>query len=307
MARLTLVIMGTAAFAVPSLEAVLGAGHRVAAAYSQPPRPAGRGMAARPTPLAQAAMDRGLGVLTPESLDDPAELETLARLAPDAIVVVAYGLILPKSVLAVPRLGCLNVHPSLLPRWRGAAPVARAIEAGDAETGVTIMLMDEGLDSGPILSAERVPVPADATTPSLEADLAGRGARLLALALDGLAAGTLVPRPQPEQGASYARKLKRAEARLDWSQPADVLERRVRAFQPWPGAHAVLGGLMIKVLVAEVATGAAAPGTLLDDGLTVACGTGALRLVRVQRPGRPATDGAAFLRGARLRPGARFA
>jgi len=304
MVGLDVVVMGTAAFAVPSLEAVLAAGHRVCAVYSQPPRRHGRGMKEARAPLHEAALRHGLDVRTPASLRDADVQAAFAAHAPDAAVVVAYGLILPRAILALPRLGCLNVHPSVLPRWRGAAPVARAIEAGDAETGVAIMLMNEGLDNGPVLASERLPMPPDATTPTLEADLARRGARLLVAALDALATGRARPRPQAADGVSYARKLGRDEDRIDWREPATAIERRVRAFQPWPGAVFRLGDDWIKVLEAKLAEGAGAPGTLLDDRLTVACGTGALRLVRVQRAGRPATDGAAFLRGARLVPGA---
>jgi methionyl-tRNA formyltransferase len=255
-------------------------------------------------PLHEAALRHGLDVRTPASLRDAEVQAAFAALAPDAAVVIAYGLILPRAILAVPRLGCLNVHPSLLPRWRGAAPVARAIEAGDAETGVAIMQMDEGLDSGPVLACERLPMPPDATTPTLETDLAHRGARLLVEALDALAAGHARPRPQPSDGITYARKLGRDEGRIDWREPAVAIERRVRAFQPWPGAAFRLADGWIKVLESRLADGSGAPGTLLDDRLTVACGEGALRLGRVQRAGRPPTDGAAFLRGARLAPGA---
>lgn len=304
MTRLSLVVMGAALFAVPSLEALLVAGHSILAVYSQPPRPSGRGMKERPTPLHAAALAHGLAVRTPRTLKDPAAVAALVALASDAVVVAAYGLILPRAVLDVPRLGCVNVHPSLLPRWRGAAPVARAIEADDPEVGVAIMLMEAGLDRGPILMDERMPTPPGATTPMLEAELADRGARLLVAALDGLATGRLTPRPQPAAGVTYAAKLTREEGRLDWTAPAEVLERRVRAFQPWPGTFFHVGGVLVKVLEARLAEGAGPPGTLLDNRLTVACGEGALRLLRVQRDGRPPTDGASFLRGARLAPGA---
>lgn len=304
MSRLDLVFMGAAAFAVPSLEAILAAGHAVRAVYTQPPRPSGRGMKEKRTPVHDAAGARGLEVRAPVSLRDAMILAALAALRADAFVVAAYGLILPGAVLALPRLGCVNVHPSLLPRWRGAAPVARAIEAGDTETGVAIMLMDEGLDSGPVLALERLAMPPDATTPTLEADLAARGARLLVRVLDDLAAGRARPVPQPAGGVTYARKLGRDDGALDWRLPAAVLERRIRAFQPWPGAWFRLGADTVKVLAAMPAVGTGAPGTLLDDRLTVACGEDALRLIRVQRAGRPPTDGAAFLRGARLAPGA---
>jgi methionyl-tRNA formyltransferase len=304
MARLRLVVMGTAPFAVPSLEAVLAAGHAVACVYTQPPRAGGRGMRAMPSAVQVAAERNGLPVRTPASLRDPPEQAAFAALRADAAVVAAYGLILPRPILVAPRLGCLNVHPSLLPRWRGAAPVARTIEAGDAETGVSIMAMDEGLDTGPILMRRTVPVPPDARTPTLEAELATLGAELLAMTLDGLAAGTLVAEAQGPVGATYARKLTRAEGRIDWREPAATIERRVRAFDPWPGCHTEAAGRSLKVLEAEIVEGDGPPGTLLDGRFTVACGVGALRLARVQRPGRGATDGEAFLRGARLKPGA---
>ena len=224
-------------------------------------------------------------------------------------VVVAYGLILPPAVLASPRLGCINVHASLLPRWRGAAPIQRAILAGDGETGVTIMQVDEGLDTGPMLLAEAVPIGAKETGSTLHDTLAALGARLIVTALECLAAGTLSARPQPAEGATYAAKLQRGEGRLDWRRPAADLERAVRAFSPWPGAEFEVNGSRIKVLGAEVVPGdpATAPGTVLDNGLTVACGAGALRLLKVQRAGRAAMDAEAFLRGFDLAPGIRLA
>jgi methionyl-tRNA formyltransferase len=222
---------------------------------------------------------------------------------------VAYGLILPKLILETPRLGCVNVHASLLPRWRGAAPIQRAILAGDAETGVTIMRMDEGLDTGPMLLEERVAIRADETAETLHDTLAALGAKLIVPALDGLAAGTLPTRPQPVEGVTYASKLTRAEARLDWNKPATQLGRQVRAFTPWPGAWFEHGKEQIKVLAAAAAprASAAVPGTVLDDALTVACGEGALRLLRVQRPGRAPMDAASLLRGFALPSGTRLA
>ena len=310
---LRLAFLGTPDFAVPALRALAGAGHEIAAVYSQPPRPAGRGHKTRPSPVQALAEARGWPLRTPRSLKDAAAQDDFAALGLEAAVVVAYGLILPRAVLAVPRLGCLNIHASLLPRWRGAAPIQRAILAGDKETGVSIMLMDEGLDTGPVLLAERVPIGPAATAAALHDDLAALGARLILEALQGLAEGRLAPRPQPAEGACYAAKLSRAESALDWRRPAAELERQVRAFCPWPGATAALAGELpgetVKVLAAERVEGraGAAPGTVLDAALTVACGTDALRLTRVQRAGKAAMAAADFLRGFSLAPGTRLA
>lgn len=295
--------MGTAAFALPVLAAVLDAGHVVACVYTQPPRAAGRGLRPRASPVQDAAERHGLPVRSPSSLKDPSEQAAFGAIGADAAVVAAYGLLLPPPVLEAPRLGCLNVHPSLLPRWRGAAPVARTIEAGDALTGVTIMLMDAGLDTGPVLLQREVPVPARARTGPFEADLAALGGRLMVAALAGLDEGSLVPQPQAAAGITYAPKLGRAEGLIDWRLPAAALEQRIRAFDPWPGSHATVGAVGLKVLDALVTDGDGAPGTLLDDRFTVACGSGALRLDRVRRAGRAATSGPDFLRGARLAVG----
>jgi len=290
---LRLAFMGAAAFAVPALDALAGAGHDIVCVYSQPPRPAGRGRRERPTPVHARASELGLPVVTPTSLRGAEQQAAFAALGLDVAVVAAYGLLLPRAILDGPRLGCVNLHPSLLPRWRGAAPAAHAILAGDSETGMTIMQMDEGLDTGPILAQARVAMPPRATTASLEAELAG--------------AGRAAPRPQGEEGATYAAKFAKENGLLDWSQSAAELDRRVRALSPWPGAFFALGETTVKVLAAEPMEGRGAPGTLLDRDMTVACGSGALRLVEVQRAGRPATDGAAFLRGLRLDPGAALA
>ncbi|MGE0745945.1 MAG: methionyl-tRNA formyltransferase [Rhodospirillales bacterium] len=305
MARLRLAFMGTPDFAVPALAALVDAGHDVAAAYSQPPRPAGRGMKPAPSPVHRFAEDRGIPVRTPATLKDPAEQAAFAALGLDAAVVAAYGLILPPPVLAAPRLGCLNIHASLLPRWRGAAPIQRAILAGDAETGVTIMQMDAGLDTGPMLLAEAAPIAPDTTGASLHDALAALGARMIVVALDRLAAGALPATPQPAAGATYARKLDRAEARIDWSQPATAVERQVRAFDPWPGTWFEHAGERIRVLAAALADGraGAAPGTVLDDRLAVACGDGAVRILRLQRQGKAALVAEAFLRGFALPAG----
>ena len=311
---LRLAFMGTPDFAVPVLTALAEAGHDIVCVYSQPPRPAGRGQKPRPAPVQALAEARGWPLRTPRSLKDPAEQAAFAGLGLDAAVVVAYGLLLPAPILAAPRLGCLNVHASLLPRWRGAAPIQRAILAGDAETGITIMQMDEGLDTGPMLLQDRLPIGEATTAADLHDALAGLGAALIVRALAGLARGDLRARPQPEDGVTYAAKLERAEGRLDWRLPAAELARRVRAFAPWPGAFTELpGGKQpdrLKVLAAEAviveARAPAAPGTLLAGGLTVACGEGALRLLEVQRAGKAAMSAAAFLRGRPLPPGTRL-
>ena len=302
---LRIAFMGTPDFAVPILRALIAAGHEVIAVYTQPPRPAGRGHREQPSPVQRAAEAAGVPVHAPVKLD-AAERERFRALGLDAAVVAAYGLILPKAVLAAPRLGCLNVHASLLPRWRGAAPIQRAILAGDAETGVTIMQMDEGLDTGPMLLAEPVAIGRETTAASLHDELATLGARLIVRALAGCADGALVARPQPAEGVTYAKKLARDEGRLDWGKSAVELERAVRALNPAPGVWFEHGGERIKVLAATVlASGTGAPpGTILDGALTIACHTGALRLTRLQRSGRAAMDAEAFLRGYPLLPGA---
>ena len=306
MGRLSLAFFGTPDFAVPVLAGLLEAGHGVVCVYSQPPRPAGRGHRARSAPVHRFAEARGLAVRTPATLKDPKAQRDFAALGLDAAVVAAYGLLLPAEILSAPRLGCLNVHASLLPRWRGAAPIARAILAGDAESGVTIMRMSEDLDSGVIVLQERMPVPSAATAASLEDALAGLGARLIVQALDGLDRGRLEPVPQPADGVTWAAKLTRAEGRLDWHRPAAELERRVRAFAPQPGAWFTHDGERIKVLAAAIAPaeGEGRPGVVLDDRLTVACGEDALRLLELQRAGRAAMSAAAFLRGYEIPAGA---
>ena len=306
MPGLRLAFMGTPDFAVPSLVALAEAGHEIACVYSQPPRPAGRGHKERPSPVQRLAEARGWPLRTPASLKEPEAQAAFADLGLDAAVVVAYGLILPKAILDAPRLGCLNAHASLLPHWRGAAPIQRAILAGDAESGVTIMQMDEGLDSGAILLRQAVPIGPATTAATLHDELATLGADLLVQALDGLAAGTLAGRAQDEAKACYAEKLSRDEGRLDWRRPAAALARQVRALTPWPGAVAALpGGGRLKVLRAEALEGSSGPpGTLLDPAMTVACGEGALRLLEVQKAGKATVEGAAFLRGARLAAGA---
>ncbi len=309
MTRLRLAFLGTPDFALPCLEALAAAGHEIVCAYCQPPRPAGRGNKPRPSPVQALAEARGWPLRTPASLRNPDQQQAFAALGLDAAVVVAYGLLLPGPILAAPRLGCLNLHASLLPRWRGAAPIQRAILAGDLETGVTIMQLDEGLDTGPILLQETVPIGPATTAAEMHGRLAELGARMMVQALDGLDRGTLTPRPQPAEGATYAAKLERSEGCLDWRRPAAELERRVRAFDPWPGAYAELPGRKgperISVLACEVQDrdlGAEA-GLVLDDRLTIACAEGALRLARVRRAGRAAMDAPEFLRGFPVPPG----
>jgi len=291
-----IVFMGTPDFALAALQALHGAGHEIACVYSQPPRPAGRGHKERPSRVQAWAEAQGLTVRTPRSLKDGDELATFAALDADVAVVAAYGLILPRAVLAAPRHGCINIHASLLPRWRGAAPIQRAILAGDRETGITIMRMDEGLDTGPILLREAMPIDR-MTAGELHDALAVLGARLIVDALGGLEEGMLVPEPQPAEGVTYAAKIGREEARIDWRQEAEAVERQVRAFAPRPGAWFEAGGKRVKVLTADVVDGEGTPGEVLDDRLTVACGRGALRLVTVQREGKAPSDAEAFLRG----------
>jgi len=297
--RLRLVFMGTPDFAVPILDALVAAGHDLAAVYCQPPRPAGRGHHPQPSPVQARATALGLPVRHPLSLRPEEVKAEFAALALDAAVVAAYGLILPKAILEAPRLGCLNVHASLLPRWRGAAPIQRALLAGDPETGVTIMQMDPGLDTGPMLLVGRVPIDPQTTTPELHDALAVLGATLVVQALDGVAADSLVPTPQPTEGVTYAAKLDRTEGVLDWHNPASDIERRVRALNPWPGVWFEHAGERIKVLqaAAEPFEGSAVPGTVTDDRLGIACTMGLFRPLLLQRPGRGALPIDAYLRG----------
>jgi len=303
-----LIFMGTPDFAVPALAALLDAGHAVAAVYCQPPRPAGRGMAPRPSPVQAFAESRDLTLRMPARLKDPAEHERFAALEADAAVVAAYGLILPPPILAAPRHGCINIHASLLPRWRGAAPIHRALLAGDAETGITIMQMEAGLDTGPMLMQRRVPIAPDATAQSLHDTLAALGAQAIVAALEEIRDGTLRATPQKDAEATYAAKLTRDEGRLSWAEPAAVLERKVRGLTPWPGAWFELGWERIKVLKAELAPGraGAAPGTVLDDRLAIACGEGAFRPLMLQRAGRGALPVEDFLRGFPIAAGTRL-
>ncbi|MCS6891730.1 MAG: methionyl-tRNA formyltransferase [Rhodovarius sp.] len=293
------IFMGSPEFAVPALRAI-AARHRVVAVYCQPPRPAQRGQKETPCPVHRAALELGLPVRTPARLRHATEEQAaFAALEADVAVVAAYGLILPRPMLEAPRRGCLNIHASLLPRWRGAAPIQAAILHGDAESGVTIMRMEEGLDTGPILLAEAMPLHPRITTPELTRALAELGARLILRALDE----DPPPRPQPAEGVTYAPRLTKADGRLLWQQPAIALERRVRAMNPWPGAFFLAGEERIRLhdAIAEAAPAAAEPGQLLAPDL-VACGEGALRLLRLQRPGRAVLEAAAFLRGYALPP-----
>ncbi|MBR0651158.1 methionyl-tRNA formyltransferase [Roseomonas terrae] len=293
--------MGSPDFAVPALRALHDAGHEIAAVYTQPPRPAGRGHRETPCPVHRAALDLGLEVRTPARVKrDITQHDAFAALNLDAAVVAAYGLILPKPMLDAPKRGCLNIHASLLPRWRGAAPIHAAILAGDAESGVTIMRMEEGLDTGPMLLKEATPIGPDTTVQVLHDALSEIGARLILRALAEDPPAT----PQPEAGVTYAAKLTKEDGRLDWSLDAAALERRVRALNPWPGTFFVHSGEQIRILAARIEPGSGTPGTLLDDTALVATGSGALRLLRLQRPGRAAMDADAFLRGFAMPRGA---
>lgn len=297
---LRLVFMGTPDFAVPVLDAFLRAGDEIAAVYSQPPRPAGRGQKLTPSPVHAFAEQNGLTVRHPVSLKTPEAQAEFAALNADAAVVVAYGLLLPKAVLDAPRLGCFNLHASLLPRWRGAAPIQRAIMAGDAETGVCAMQMDVGLDTGPVLDCARVAIGPRMTVTDLHDELARVGAPLMVRVLHAFADGKITPQPQATDGVTYAAKLARDEGRIDWTKPAIEIDRMVRALNPGPGTTFELNGERIKLLAAEPVSGSGTPGQMLDDAGMVACGDGALKLLRLQRPSKSAVNIADFLRGLAL-------
>lgn len=298
-----IVFLGTPHFAVPTLER-LAREHDVVAVYTQPPRPAGRGKGLRPSPVQQRAQALGVAVRSPVTLRDESERQALRELAPEAVVVAAYGLILPPAVLAIPPRGCLNVHASLLPRWRGAAPIQRAILAGDEETGVTIMQMERGLDTGPMLAVRRVAL-ADKDAGALTAELAQVGADAMAQVL--AARDAYPPVPQPEEGVTYAAKVEKGEARLNFSQTADTVARQVRAFAPVPGAFFEHGGERVRVLAAQAVDGKGPPGNVMDGALTIACEEGAIRPSLVQRAGRGAMMPAELLRGFSLPAGTRLA
>jgi methionyl-tRNA formyltransferase len=306
---LKLVFMGTPDFSVPCLDALVAAGHQVVAVYSQPPRPAGRGMAERKSPVHMRAEALGLPVLTPKSLKSPAEQEAFKDHGADAAVVVAYGLLLPRPVLEAPRHGCYNLHASMLPRWRGAAPIQRAIMAGDSQTAVMVMRMEEGLDTGPVCATRVVTIGGNTTAGELHDRLADEGAKLIVAALGELEAGGLKPVAQPEAGVVYAAKIDKSEARIDFTRPARDVHNHIRGLSPFPGAWFEAAGAAgvverIKVLASELAEGRAPPGTVLDDQLTIACGDGAIRLVTVQRAGKRPMTADEFLRGFSLAAGA---
>ncbi|OWY02427.1 methionyl-tRNA formyltransferase [Thioclava sp. IC9] len=290
------IFMGTPEFSVPVLEALAGA-HEVVAVYSQPPRPAGRGKKERPSPVHAKAEELGIEVRTPRNFKAPEDREAFAALNADIAVVVAYGLILPQAILDAPAKGCLNIHASLLPRWRGAAPIHRAIMAGDSQTGICIMQMEAGLDTGPVLLREATEIGATETTGELHDRLSAMGARLILDALSEI--DSLILQPQPENGVTYAAKIDKAEARVDWTRPADEVIRHINGLSPFPGAWTEIAGERIKLLRAAPAEGSGAPGEILD-GFTIACGTGALEILEAQRPGKRPMSGDDVLRGLRL-------
>jgi methionyl-tRNA formyltransferase len=295
---LRLVFMGTPDFAVPTLLEIIGSGHEVVAVYTRAPQPAGRGMALRPSPVAGEAERAALPVFTPQALRDAEAAPAMRARGADAAVVVAYGLILPKAVLDAFSLGAFNLHASLLPRWRGAAPIHRAVMAGDAETGVMVMKMEEGLDTGPIAMAERAPIGPDATTGDLHDELKRRGASLMVRALAALEKGALQLTPQPASGVTYANKIGKDETHIDWTRPWNEVHNHCRGLSPFPGAWSELPGAgRVKVLRTTKGTGDGPPGRVLDDRLTVACGAGAVRLLELQRAGRQPMPTDEFLRG----------
>jgi methionyl-tRNA formyltransferase len=305
---LRLVFMGTPDFAVPTLVEIVGSGHEVVATYTQPAKPAGRGMELRPSPVEREALRFGIQVFTPRTLRSAEAQDVFRAHDADAVVVVAYGLILPRPVLDAPPLGCFNLHASALPRWRGAAPINRAIMAGDAETAVMVMKMEEGLDTGPIAMAERVAIGADMTAGELHDVLARRGADLMVRALGALERGSLRLTPQPETGVTYAAKIDKNETRIDWARPWKAVHDHCRGLSPFPGAWFELPGAgRIKVLRTTRGEGSGAPGTVLDDRLTVACGGGAIRVVELQRASARPMKAEEFLRGTPVAPGTRLA
>ena len=300
------VFMGTPEFSVPTLTEIVSSGHEVVAIYTRAPKPAGRGQAERKSPVHEAAEGFGIPVFTPKSLKGLDEQGVFALHDADVAIVVAYGLLLPKAILEAPRMGCLNLHGSLLPRWRGAAPIQRAVMAGDAQTGVMVMQMDEGLDTGAVALGEVIPIGPDMTAGELHDQMMRVGADLMGRALAALERGSLDFKPQPEDGVTYAKKIEKAESRIDWSLPAGEVHNHIRGLSPFPGAwfELELGGkpVRVKVLRSSLAEGSGAPGTVLGD-LTIACGSGAVRLVQVQREGKSAMDAATFLRGVGAMPG----
>ena len=293
-----LIFMGSPAFSVPVLEALVAAGHEIVAVYTQPPRPAGRGKKQRPCPVHARALALTLDVRHPASLKEAEEQAAFSELRADAAVVVAYGLLLPQELLDAPAHGCLNIHASLLPRWRGAAPIHRAIMAGDRETGICIMQMEAGLDTGPVLYQETISIAPDETTAALHERLSDLGARSIVQSLKDLS--QLQARPQSSVGICYAQKIDKSEAQIDWSLPAEILDRQIRGLSPFPGAWAMLRGERVKFLGSALISceqPLASAGTVLDDDLGIACGSGALRITRLQRAGKSAQSSAEFLRG----------
>ncbi len=304
-----LIFAGTPDFAARTLDALIGSRHALQLVLTQQDRPSGRGLRVQPSPVKALARQRGIAVLQPASLKDPALPEALRRCGAELMVVAAYGLILPQAVLEIPARGAVNIHASVLPRWRGAAPIQRAIFAGDRDTGVSIMQMDAGLDTGPVLTAERIPIRDDDTAHTLHERLATLGARLILEVLDGLESGTLVPVPQPAHGITYALKVHRAEARIDWGKPADFISRQIRAFNPVPLAHCLHGEVEIKIWFARAENARGEPGKILEisgSGILVGSGEGALRITELQRAGGRRMPAAEFLRGARIQPGELF-
>lgn len=299
-----IVFMGTPDFSVPVLEALVDAGHDIAAVYCQPPRPAGRGKKDRPSPVQQRAEALGLDVRHPVSLKTPEALADFQSLQADVAVVVAYGLILPQAILDAPVHGCLNIHASLLPRWRGAAPIHRAIMAGDAETGVCIMQMEADLDTGPVLLREATPIGVEETTAQLHDRLSALGAGLIVQALETL--GTLTPEPQPDAGVTYASKIDKSEAHIDWSRPALEVDRQIRGLSPFPGAWFEHDGARFKVLESRPGHGSGTPGEVIALPMTVACGAGSVELLRLQKAGKSAQPVKVFQQGAQLGIGARL-
>ncbi|ERF81618.1 methionyl-tRNA formyltransferase [Bradyrhizobium viridifuturi] len=308
---LRLIFMGTPDFAVPTLLELVAHGHEVVAVYTRAPKPGGRrGLQLQPTPVEQEARRLGIPVLTPKTLRTDEALEAFRAQDADAAVVVAYGMILPQAILDAPRLGCFNLHASLLPRWRGAAPINRAIMAGDAESGVMVMKMDVGLDTGDVAMAERLPITDSMTASDLHDALAPLGADLMVRAMGGLERGGLQLTRQSEDGVTYAAKIEKAEARIDWTQPAHAVLRHIHGLSPFPGAWCELGGegepVRLKILRCELAKGSGQPGDMLDDQLAIACGDGAVRILELQRAGKGPMKAADFLRGTPLKPPARL-
>ncbi|MDD1519900.1 MULTISPECIES: methionyl-tRNA formyltransferase [Bradyrhizobium] len=304
---LRLIFMGTPDFSVPTLLELVAHGHDIAAVYTRAPKPGGRrGLQLQPTPVEEAARKLGIPVLTPKTLKTEEALAEFRAFEADAAVVVAYGMILPQAILDAPKLGCYNLHASLLPRWRGAAPINRAIMAGDAESGVMVMKMDVGLDTGDVAMAERIAITDSMTALDLHDRLSRLGADLMVRAMAALERGGLQLKAQSEDGVTYAAKIEKAEARIDWSKPARAVLRHIHGLSPFPGAWAELENARVKILRCELAKGAGAPGEVLDDLLTVACGDGAIRIIELQREGKARMQAADFLRGVPLRSGSKF-